>query len=92
MNSTPSPISKFTLLSATASDPRQPTPHASYKLKVGRLLQTHWKAALHVLRYLQGTKTLGLMYVRGKDNSVLEGFCDSDYAGCPDTRQSTLCI
>ena len=51
--------------------------------------KAHWKAALHVLRYLQGTKTVGLRYVKGKGESVLEGFCDSDYAGCPDTRQST---
>ncbi len=51
--------------------------------------KAHWKATLHVLRYLLGTKTFKLRYVRGKDNVVLEGFCDSDYAGCPDTSLST---
>ena len=51
--------------------------------------KVHWNAALHVLRYLKGTKSIGLRYVKGLDNFTLHGYCDSDYAGCPDTRLST---
>jgi len=48
----------------------------------------HMGAAKHVLRYLKGTRSLKLTYPLGKP-LILQGFTDSDYAGCPDTRRST---
>ena len=39
-----------------------------------------------VLRYLAGTVGVVLHYDRGAGG--LTGWCDSDYAGCPDTRRS----
>ena len=47
----------------------------------------HWSAGMHVLRYLAGTKTLGLTWVEGK--SGMEGFVDSDFAGDLDGFKST---
>lgn len=48
----------------------------------------HLKAGLRVVRYLLGTKDLGLVYgVKGK--SELMGYVDSDFAGDLDTRKST---
>ncbi|KZV56298.1 hypothetical protein F511_00295 [Dorcoceras hygrometricum] len=49
----------------------------------------HWCALKGVLRYLKGAKDLGICYglSRNKTN-VVEGFVDSDYAGCLDTRKS----
>jgi hypothetical protein len=48
---------------------------------------THMRAAKRVLRYLQGTSTLGITYrplpLR------LEGYSDTDWAGDLDTRRST---
>ena len=54
-------------------------------------------AAKHTLRYLQGTKTLGIRYTRdlnrlnsrGHDLNVMYGLSDSDFAGCKDTSRST---
>jgi hypothetical protein len=47
----------------------------------------HWSAAIRVLRYLKGTRTLHL--VLGSQTSVtLSGFSDSDYANCLDTSRS----
>jgi hypothetical protein len=46
----------------------------------------HWRAAKRVLRYLKGTKSLGLMYY-GRDD--VKGATDSDWAGDPDQRRST---
>lgn len=43
----------------------------------------HWKAAKKVLRYLQGTKDLVLVY-RGVENLDVVGYSDADYAGCLD--------
>ncbi len=51
----------------------------------------HFQAAKRVLRYLKGTRDLGLKYSRpegGKLNQ-LWGYVDSDWAGCLDTRKST---
>ena len=48
--------------------------------------QTHMDAAMHVLRYLQGTKLLGLRYTQ--DGGGLIGFVDADWAACKDTRKS----
>ncbi|XP_040866301.1 secreted RxLR effector protein 161-like [Glycine max] len=49
----------------------------------------HWKAAKKVLRYLQGTKDHMLTYKRSDHLEVI-GYSDSDFAGCVDTRKSTL--
>uniref|UniRef100_A0A5B7BA83 Retrovirus-related Pol polyprotein from transposon TNT 1-94 n=1 Tax=Davidia involucrata TaxID=16924 RepID=A0A5B7BA83_DAVIN len=48
----------------------------------------HYAAAKRILRYLQGTKKLGIKYMREKDNS-LTGYTDSDWAGSLDDRKST---
>ena len=49
---------------------------------------SHWKAAKCILRYLQGTKTLGLVYKPGTCVN-LTGYTDSDYAGDKIERKST---
>ena len=50
--------------------------------------QTHWKAIKRILRYIQGTKTLGLFYSRTEDYK-LQGYSDSDWCGDVDERKST---
>jgi len=46
----------------------------------------HWEACMHVMRYLQGTKSKGL--VLGASTDPLMGWTDADFAGCKDTRKS----
>lgn len=46
----------------------------------------HWTAAKRVLRYLKGTKDLGIMFT--KDSRPLRGFADADWANCPVDRRS----
>lgn len=41
----------------------------------------HWAAFKRVLRYLNHTKDVGLTL--GGDKIILDGYSDSDYAGCP---------
>ena len=48
-----------------------------------------WKAGKHVLRYLRGTSEYGLWY-RQTDEVKLHGFMDTDWAGSPTDRKSTL--
>ena len=51
-----------------------------------------WNEAAHVLRYLGGTKDLGLVYDRSKGanlSSFILGYTDSDCAGDLDTCRST---
>ena len=52
---------------------------------------SHYKQALHVLRYLKGTKEKGIIFTKGDgaNINILEGWCDADYGGCPDSRRST---
>ncbi|XP_073116195.1 secreted RxLR effector protein 161-like [Elaeis guineensis] len=68
---------------------------------MANLGKEHWKALKWVLRYLQGTRSLGLIFGyqgglgRTSDDSgnvsgPLEGFVDADYAGDWDTRRSTI--
>ncbi len=55
----------------------------------------HIVAAKRVLRYLRGTKDLGLAYTSSSaHHGQLLGYCDADYAQDPDTRRSTtgLCF
>jgi len=50
--------------------------------------ETHLFAAKRILRYLQGTRYLGLFYKKG-ERSTLIGFTDSDFVGDQDDRKST---
>lgn len=47
----------------------------------------HWNHAIHVVRYLKGTRHL-ILELGGKHTARLIGFTDSDYANCPDSRKS----
>lgn len=51
--------------------------------------QAHWKAAKLILAYLVGTLRYGLCFSNENPTNALVGYCDSDFAGCPDTRRST---
>jgi hypothetical protein len=48
----------------------------------------HWSAGKRVLRYLQGTKELGVVYRRSNPLKPL-GYVDADYAGDKNTSRST---
>ncbi|CAN0920234.1 Retrovirus-related Pol polyprotein from transposon TNT 1-94 [Linum grandiflorum] len=48
----------------------------------------HFAAAKRILRYLQGTKQMGLRYKK-EEGSKLTGYTDSDWAGSLDDRKST---
>ena len=49
----------------------------------------HCKAAKKVMKYLQGTKDYMLMY-RRINNLEVTDYSNSNYAGCIDSRKSTL--
>lgn len=49
----------------------------------------HWQALKWILRYLNGSRSVGLLYqASGQEREEVKGFVDSDYAGCLDTRKS----
>ena len=50
--------------------------------------ETHRLAAKHLIRYIKGTKDLGLRFSRPCDAKLdtLWGYVDSDWAGCPDSQ------
>lgn len=48
--------------------------------------EAHWSAAKGVLRYLHGTRDMGIVYGNGMG---LQGYCDADYASDVDSRRST---
>ncbi|KAK8954235.1 hypothetical protein KSP39_PZI002773 [Platanthera zijinensis] len=49
----------------------------------------HWEAVKWILRYLNGTKNVGLLFKKSGVSGVLEGYVDSDYAGDLDRIRST---
>ena len=49
----------------------------------------HWVAGKRVLRYLQGTKALGITYRSDPESPALTGYSDSDWGGGLPTRRST---
>ena len=50
--------------------------------------QSHMDAVDHIFAYLAATASKGPTYRRSATLN-LEGYVDSDFAGCPDTRKST---
>ena len=50
--------------------------------------ESHWVAAKRILRYIKGTKDLGLFYGYGNE-AKLYGHSDSDWGGDQDERKST---
>lgn len=53
--------------------------------------KSHWQALKCILRYIKGSLSRVLIYggARGQDDQrEIEGFMDSNYAGCMDTRKS----
>jgi hypothetical protein len=54
-----------------------------------RPLESHWNAVKGVLRYLKGTIDFGIKYTDSFDVE-LTGYSDSDWAGNPDDRRSTI--
>ncbi|XP_016561450.1 uncharacterized mitochondrial protein AtMg00810-like [Capsicum annuum] len=48
---------------------------------------SHWDAAIRLIRYIKGLPSLGVLMKRDK-GTVLTGYCDSDWASCPNTRRS----
>ncbi|XP_035541384.1 uncharacterized mitochondrial protein AtMg00810-like [Juglans regia] len=48
----------------------------------------HWTAAKRVLRYLKGSLNHGLLFTKG--SLTLNAYSDSDWAGNPDDRRSTI--
>lgn len=49
----------------------------------------HWKAVKWILRYLKGTKSMGIVFERKKGAEFVAGYVDSDYAADLDKRRST---
>lgn len=49
---------------------------------------SHWKALKRILRYIQGTVSLGLFYSKAEDYKLV-GYSDSDWCGDIDDRKST---
>nr|XP_016515974.1 PREDICTED: uncharacterized mitochondrial protein AtMg00810-like [Nicotiana tabacum] len=47
----------------------------------------HLEAALHLLKYLQGTADFGIFF-NNSPNLFVAAYCDSDWVACPDTRKS----
>ncbi|CAN1807703.1 Retrovirus-related Pol polyprotein from transposon TNT 1-94 [Linum perenne] len=50
--------------------------------------QPHLAAVYRILRYLQGTRHMGLFFPSSASHDLI-AFADADYAGCMDTRRST---
>ncbi|KAJ4779344.1 polyprotein [Rhynchospora pubera] len=50
--------------------------------------EEHWKLVKRILRYIQGSLDHGIT-LKSAPHLSLHGYCDADWAGCPDDRRST---
>ncbi|XP_024006500.1 uncharacterized protein LOC112083013 [Eutrema salsugineum] len=50
--------------------------------------QSHLEAVKRIIKYVMGTVDLGIWYSKGS-NQNLVGYCDADWAGSADDREST---
>ncbi|KAL0462180.1 UNVERIFIED_CONTAM: Retrovirus-related Pol polyprotein from transposon RE1 [Sesamum latifolium] len=49
--------------------------------------ESHWQAALHIVRYLKGTSATGLFFP-SSNSFQLQAYCNADWASCVDSRRS----
>lgn len=78
-------IGKFNFLTHTRPDLSFVVQHLSQFLQSPRV--PHYSDALHLMRYLKGTSDYGILFNNSSD-FALHGYCDSDWAACPDSRKS----
>jgi hypothetical protein len=48
----------------------------------------HWEAVKHILRFVKGTATMGLL-LKKSSSTLLSIFTEANWAGCVDDRRST---
>ena len=51
--------------------------------------ESHWAGVKRVMRYVQGTRNLSIVFGTKAKSPELLGFSGADWAGCQDSRQST---
>ncbi|KAL0461277.1 UNVERIFIED_CONTAM: putative mitochondrial protein [Sesamum latifolium] len=54
---------------------------------ITRPCEGHWKATLHVVRYLKGCPSQGF-FLPVQNSFVLKAYCDADWASCSNSRRS----
>nr|XP_016486849.1 PREDICTED: uncharacterized mitochondrial protein AtMg00810-like [Nicotiana tabacum] len=77
-------VGKLNFLTNTKLDIAFSVHHLSQIMQDPR--EPHLKAVFHLLRYLKNDPTLGIFLSNDSDCS-LKGYCDSDWAACPDSRR-----
>jgi hypothetical protein len=75
------------LVTCTRPDPAVAVSKLSHVMSNPTAL--HLQQAKQVLRYIKGTSDLGITYHKHPKPNILQGYCDADHGGCPDTRKST---
>ncbi|XP_019251363.1 PREDICTED: uncharacterized protein LOC109230305 [Nicotiana attenuata] len=78
-------VGKLNFLTGTRPDIAYSVQNLSQYMENPR--DTRLRAAVHVLRYLKGSLSLGIFLSNSRDYRV-RAFCDSDWAACPETRKS----
>jgi len=78
-------IGKLNYLTNTRPDISFSVQHLSQFLQAPR--EPHFKAALHVLRYLNRDPSLGILLSHGPTYDLL-AYCDADWASCTHSRKS----
>ncbi|XP_019257710.1 PREDICTED: uncharacterized protein LOC109235921 [Nicotiana attenuata] len=78
-------VGKLNFLTNTRLDISYSVQHLSQYMQSPR--EPHLKAAYHVLRYLKGDPSLGIVLSNRNDYGV-RAFYDSDWAACPESRKS----
>ncbi len=73
---------------ATATRPDIATAASQLSRFFSRPTKTHLGAARHLLRYLNGSKELGLSYNLGTKATTPHAYSDATYASDPETRRS----
>lgn len=77
----------------------QTRPSLTYSInQVAQFVQqprtSHLVVVKRILRYIKGTQDHGLHFTKSKQQNILYGYCDADFAGDPNSKISTigLCV